>query len=168
MITYLCAILFPRPVSEDDFIRALPEAINPRGSGGRSWRFAYESDKPKAEFERWLRQKAVRTGQIVMVMTISHERGGTTFTELRVCADCTAGVSNDDWTHLDFFHAPLVADGKLVTIKERLTDLGWMTHVRVVEEPGNFTCGVCGDPLTEASSSIFEYKTKEGTDGQKS
>ncbi len=75
-------------------------------------------------------------------------------TIIRTCDDCAAGVSNDDWSHLDFFcccspgeaheddceaermHASCMATMELT---------GYLTPVDGEDAPGYFDCALCGE-----------------------
>jgi len=62
-----------------------------------------------------------------------------------VCDECTVGLANDDWSHLDYHHEADEADEVMTRITAMLEILGWLVPVGDADEPGYFDCGVCGE-----------------------
>jgi len=60
------------------------------------------------------------------------------------CNDCAAGISNDDWTHLDYHYDQDESDMVMATIQANLENFGWLTLVEHREESsGCFHCQIC-------------------------
>ena len=80
-----------------------------------------------------------------------------------LCDNCSAGVANDDWTHLDYYLPPNEASGwevaqkKHVKILATLEVLGWLSHSHTSEESGYFNCAVCND-IQCGNPNIWEAK----------
>lgn len=62
-----------------------------------------------------------------------------------LCDDCATGVSNDDWSHLDYYHDPEAAEQEHARISAALEALGWLSMDGPADEPGYFNCAVCDE-----------------------
>ena len=70
----------------------------------------------------------------------SHEQGHM------LCDDCSCGVANDDWSHIDFFAFDQEeADEEYVRVTASLEALGELSHSHKSERVAYFTCAVCDD-----------------------
>jgi len=65
--------------------------------------------------------------------------------QFRLCDSCNAGVANDDWTHLDYYHEPQEAEVEHSKILATLETLGWLSHSHTSEDSGYFDCAVCDE-----------------------
>jgi len=61
-----------------------------------------------------------------------------------LCDECTCGVANDDWSHLDM-HNPRDAEEAMTTIKASLELYGRLTRAGDADMPGYFGCPLCGE-----------------------
>ena len=78
----------------------------------------------------------------------------------RLCDSCNVGVANDDWTHLDYYHAPQQADeehAKILRWMNQLPLLGWLSHSHVSDDSSYFNCAVCDD-IQCGNPNIWEAK----------
>lgn len=74
-----------------------------------------------------------------------------------LCDNCSTGVANDDWTHLDYYYAPQQANEEHTKILATLEELGWLSHSHTSEESGYFNCAVCND-IQCGNPNIWEAK----------
>ena len=72
---------------------------------------------------------------------------------IRACTDCGAGVSNDDWSHLDNLE-PEDSDSTMATIEATLETLGHLSHKETVDIGGYYNCELCGE-VTIGSAHVF-------------
>lgn len=68
----------------------------------------------------------------------------TTQSSFLLCSTCACGVSNDDWSALDYHHDPEDADRILASITATMELIGWLSHVGQ-QDPGYYDCALCGD-----------------------
>ena len=79
---------------------------------------------------------------------------------IRTCDECACGISNDDWTHLDFHHCDQEeADDAMAGIMGTLETLGWLTHVTESDDTGNFTCYICDD-IQYGNGHVYSYEER--------
>lgn len=73
-----------------------------------------------------------------------------------LCDCCSAGVANDDWTHLDAHHVyPETADEEHTRIMATLEVLGWLVPVGPYDPGGYWDCAVC-DAVCFGSGHVWE------------
>jgi hypothetical protein len=72
----------------------------------------------------------------------AHATTETTTREITTCGDCAAGISNDDWTHLDMYEG---SDEAMASIAGTLELLGWLTYLGPSTFTGSISCPICGD-----------------------
>jgi hypothetical protein len=70
-----------------------------------------------------------------------------------ICDDCAVGLSNDDWTHLDWgcdcptgepHHDDCYAEAHWRVIQRSVAVMGCVSRVVDADEPGYFECFCCG------------------------
>ncbi|MAH50133.1 hypothetical protein CMI37_30210 [Candidatus Pacearchaeota archaeon] len=82
--------------------------------------------------------------------------------EVHICKQCACGVSNDDWTHMDYkctCMTPMCkrqnptgnhdetcrADEAMSGIMGMLELLGWLTHLETRDFGGYWDCAICSE-----------------------
>jgi len=70
----------------------------------------------------------------------------------KVCGFCLQAIVNDDYSSLDYYFTPEVADNKMELIKTGIADAipDDRTFVALTDDTGEFSsspCECCGDPL---------------------
>ncbi len=64
----------------------------------------------------------------------------------KLCDDCSCGVANDDWSHIDFWATSQdESDQEHASITAALETLGWLSHSHKSDDSSYFTCAVCND-----------------------
>ena len=61
-----------------------------------------------------------------------------------VCDDCAAGLCNDDWTHVDFYHSE-EAEALMGRVAAFQEEHGYLTMVGPGESNGYYQCPCCCD-----------------------
>ena len=63
-----------------------------------------------------------------------------------LCSNCCSGVSNDDWSHLDFYAtSEEQAIETMASIEGSLELLGVLTYSHTDESAGYFNCAICSE-----------------------
>ncbi len=89
--------------------------------------------------------------------------------QVRTCDECTRGIVNDDWTHLDYAYDSypdgyshhqmrIDADQRMASIRGTLEIFGWLTLVGKSADNGCFTCPICSD-IQYGGGSLFSGVT---------
>ena len=76
-----------------------------------------------------------------------------------VCHECSCGIENDDWTHLDHHHDAETADAKLAAIEATLENTGSVTRRQLsAAMPGYWLCFLCEE---ENLGDAIIYRTEK-------
>ena len=62
--------------------------------------------------------------------------------DVYVCGNCAAGITNDDWSHLDYSHSPTVADRIYKRRIKPFLAKGWLEYSGY-EQSEEFQCPCC-------------------------
>lgn len=66
--------------------------------------------------------------------------------EFNICADCAVGLTNDDWTHLDYEHdSQEAADEAYASIEAWIELVGEIRDTGKKSSDGYANCACCGD-----------------------
>jgi len=82
-----------------------------------------------------------------------------THVQYALCDCCSAGVANDDWTHLDA--QPEMADENHARIGGTLELLGWLTPLSPYDPGGYWTCEICWETCI-GSGQVWEGERRRG------
>lgn len=66
--------------------------------------------------------------------------------EVKLCHQCSCGVANDDWTHLDAQDQE-TADEMHTSIMASLECMGYLTMQREIENGGYWDCELCSQTV---------------------
>ena len=63
-----------------------------------------------------------------------------------LCSSCSVGVSNDDWSHIDFYACSEDEAIEVMTgIEGTLEVLGILTYSHTDDSSGYFNCAICSE-----------------------
>ncbi len=74
--------------------------------------------------------------------------------EIRLCHQCSCGVANDDWTHLDGYLDQESADEMYTSILASLECMGYLTMLGEQEAGGYWDCELCSGTMIGENSKI--------------
>jgi len=70
----------------------------------------------------------------------------TTASPILLCPECSCGVANDDWSHLDFVHPPEKAASQYKAIHVKLEEVGYLIPIGPIGLPdsdNDLQCPIC-------------------------
>ncbi len=67
--------------------------------------------------------------------------------EIKLCHECSCGVANDDWTHLDAHHDQETSDEMHTSIMASLECMGHLTMQREQDDGGYWDCDLCSETI---------------------
>ena len=62
-----------------------------------------------------------------------------------LCSSCACGVSNDDWSHLDFAESEEEANKTMASIEGTLEQLGHLSHLGEYDYSAYWHCDLCNE-----------------------